>query len=463
MAPLPKGEPHAVRARVLRAAVAALLFAACLAVLALVPTRSAGQAGGEDGVYYTKSKAFNIPFRPEAGNRRIVKVELYVSRDSGRSWSRVAVNNPNDGYFRFEARDEGWFYFAPRTIDQDNRAYPANLDQLQPTIKVCVDSTPPEVALKASQPRDGKVGVEWSVIDDNLDVNTLRLDYRVAGGSWQELPAQKAASGERLWVPNSTSAMEVRLRVQDRAGNLGEKTVSVSANGDKPLPDSRPRPGDSGPGPSNDTTTSGIRFVNTNRISFNFKIEDVGTSGVSAVELWYTEDQGRSWRKHPEALGNQPPYVITVEGEKLYGFTLIAKSGVGKGEEPPRKGDQPQVYVQVDKTKPEVHLDSAKVASGYEGNTLTISWSARDQFIRPQPITISYCERLGDDWKPIARDLENTGKYVWKLPSDVPPRMYVRVEAIDRAGNIGSDETKEEVIVDLKVPRVINIGVEGSK
>ena len=40
---------------------------------------------------------------------------------------------------------------------------------------------------------------------------------------------------------------------------------------------------------------------------------------------------------------------------------------------------------------------------------------------------------------------------------------YAKPGIFDRAGNIGSDETKEEVIVDLKVPRVINIGVEGSK
>jgi hypothetical protein len=461
MASLPKGKPHPIRTGAARVWVGAPLFAGCLAFLAFLPTPSAGQTTGDDGVYYTKAKAFNIPFKPEAANRRLQKVELYVSRDGGRSWSRAAVNNPNDGYFGFQTQEEGWYYFAPRTIDQDNRAYPANLDQLQPTMKVCVDTTPPEVVLKPSTPRDGKVGVEWLVRDDNLDLNSFRLEYRAGGGSWQDLPAQKAASGERLWVPNTSGNVDVRLRVQDRAGNLGEKTVTLSPNGDRTVPDSRPKPGDAGP--ATDTGASAIRFVNTNRISFNFKIEDVGTSGVSAVELWYTEDQGRSWRKHPEVLGNQPPYVVTVEGEKLYGFTLIAKSGVGKGEEPPRKGDPPQVYVQVDKTKPEVRLESAKVAGAYEGNTLSIAWSARDQFMRPQPITISYCERLGDEWKPIARDIENTGKYVWKLPSDVPPRMYVRVEAIDRAGNIGSDETKEEVIVDLKVPRVINIGVEGSR
>jgi hypothetical protein len=460
MAPLPKGEPSSDRARARCAWFGVTLFANCLAALVLIAAPSAGQTDSEEGVYYSKDKAFKIPFKPEGGNRRISRVELYVSRDKGRSWSRAAVNNPNDGYFTFQTRDDDWYYFAPRTIDQDNRAYPANLDQLQPTMKVCVDSTPPEVELKQTSPRDGKVGVEWTVRDANLDVNTLRLEVRSAGGSWQDLQAQKSAGGERLWVPNSSGAMEVRLRVQDRAGNLGEKTVTLSANGDKIIPDNR-KPSDGAPGAVTDT--SGIRFVSTNRISFNFKIEDVGTSGVSAVELWYTEDQGRSWRKHPEILGNQPPYVVTVEGERLYGFTLIAKSGVGKGEEAPRKGDQPQVYVQVDKTKPEVRLESAKVASGYEGNTLTIAWSARDQFMRPQPITISYCERLGDDWKSIARDLENTGKYVWKLPTDVPPRMFVRVEAIDRAGNIGSDGTKEEVIVDLKVPRVINIGVEGSK
>jgi len=415
----------------------------------------AAQNAGNDRVFYSKEKAFRIPFEPEGGDRRISKVELFVSKDGGRSWSQAMTRHPRDAYFQFQTLDDGWYWFAVRTIDQDNRAYPARTDQFQPAMKVCVDTTPPEVNLRSLASRDGKVGIDWLVRDDNLDLNTLRLEFRTGGGNWQELAVQKAATGERIWNPNASGNVDVRLTVQDRAGNLGEKALTLGSGGGQYNSDQR--------NPSSEAGQSAVRFVNTDRINFNCKIEDVGTSGIAAVELWYTEDQGRSWRKYPETFGKEPPYVVTMEGEKLYGFTLIARSGVGKGEQPPQKGDAPQVYVQIDRTKPEVRLEGAKVGSGPEGNTLTINWTARDQFMRPQPITISYCERLGDEWKPIARDLENSGRYVWKLPQDAPPRLFVRVEAVDRAGNIGTADTQEEVIVDLKVPRITNVGIDVSK
>jgi hypothetical protein len=454
-ASLPKGDPQRGDRRAPRTTLCVLLYAGLLAPFTLA-LPGAAQTASADRVYYSKDKGFKIPFEPEGGDRRIQKVELYVSKDGGKSWSQALTRHPRDGHFPFQTQEDGWYWFAVRTIDQDNRAYPARTDQFKPEMKVCVDTTPPEVTLRPLAARDGRVGVDWLVRDENLDLNTLRLEYRTAGAAWQELTVQKAATGERIWNPNATAGLEVRLSVHDRAGNVGEKVLALGAGGgEKYNPDQRTPTTDAGP--------STIRFVNTDRISFNFKIEDVGTSGIAGVELWYTEDQGRSWRKYAENFSKDPPYVVTMDGEKLYGFTLIARSGVGKGEQAPQKGDAPQVYVQIDKTKPDVRLEGAKVGSGPDGNTLTLNWTARDQFMRPQPITISYCERMGDEWKPIARDLDNTGRYVWKLPPDVPPRMFVRVEAVDRAGNIGTADTPEEVIVDLKVPRVINVGVEGSK
>jgi hypothetical protein len=456
MAPLPQGEPHFGRAAP-RGMAGLLLLAGSLSIIALLASPSAGQAPTQERVFYFKERAFRIPFKPDGEGRRIQRVELYVSREGG-EWKQAATRNPRDGYFEYQTQEDGWYLFAVRTIDLDNRAYPATIDRLQPDIKVCVDTSPPEVALRSSTARDGKIGVEWSVRDANLDMNSLRLEARGPGGSWQDLQAQRAETGERLWSPTTTGNVEVRLRVLDKAGNLGEKTITLAANGERVGSDPV-RPGD--------TATGGglpqVRYVNSNRINFNFKIEDVGASGVAAVELWYTEDQGRSWRKHPEALGKDPPYSVTVDSEKLYGFTLIARSGVGKGEQPPQKGDQPQIYVQVDKTKPEVRLTETRVAGGMDGNNLTIGWRATDQFMRAQPITISYCERLGDEWKAIAKDLDNTGRYVWKLPADAPPRMFIRVEAVDKAGNIGTAESAEEIIVDLKVPRVtnVNVGADG--
>ena len=61
---------------------------------------------------------------------------------------------------------------------------------------------------------------------------------------------------------------------------------------------------------------------------------------------------------------------------------------------------------------------------------------------------------------PIVSKLENSGRYVWQMPADVPFQFLVRVEATDRAGNVGSDETAKPVSVDLAQPKGIILNVE---
>ena len=53
-------------------------------------------------------------------------------------------------------------------------------------------------------------------------------------------------------------------------------------------------------------------------------------SGVSAVEMWYTRD-GRTWQKDETPGHNGPPYVIEVPEEGMYGFTMVARNGIGLG------------------------------------------------------------------------------------------------------------------------------------
>ena len=61
---------------------------------------------------------------------------------------------------------------------------------------------------------------------------------------------------------------------------------------------------------------------------------------------------------------------------------------------------------------------------------------------------------------PIAANLENTERYVWQLPSNPPPRFYIRVEANDQAGNLGMAQSGEPVSLDLAQPTVSILTVD---
>jgi hypothetical protein len=203
-------------------------------------------------------------------------------------------------------------------------------------------------------------------------------------------------------------------------------------------------------------------MVNSKRITLNYELKGVGPSGVSGVELWYTMD-AKTWKKSDTPPQTKPPYVIEVAEEGVYGFTLLAKSGVGIGKEPPKPGEQPQVWVEVDMTRPVVRLLSIEANLQNSAPNLVLRWSAADKNLGSRPITLAYAEHEGGPWVPMASNVENTGRFVWPLPGNMPARFLVRVEAIDLPGNVGSAQTPKTILVDTAIPTVAILNVEAVK
>src|SRR4029077_13258638 len=101
-------------------------------------------------------------------------------------------------------------------------------------------------------------------------------------------------------------------------------------------------------GPTPDPTPRGkVLMVNKRKIQLNYKIDDFGPSGVSTVEVWYTFDTKKwtlySSNKIDKDTPRNQPYIVEMGGEGRYGFTLIAKSGVGFSDPAPAAGDEPQI------------------------------------------------------------------------------------------------------------------------
>jgi hypothetical protein len=94
---------------------------------------------------------------------------------------------------------------------------------------------------------------------------------------------------------------------------------------------------------------------------------------------------------------------------------------------------------------------------------LTVTWTARDKNIAATPISISYAEEKNGPWKPLAEGLDNTGSHTWRVPAGTPFKFFVRVEATDKAGNVGTAESLRPAIVDLAVPKGRLLGVEAVK
>jgi hypothetical protein len=455
----------------------------------LLITASAQTIYGD--VSYTKQTLFRIPVTTEP-NQRLKQIQLWYSIDQGQNWHPYPDSvttqqlHPGtggrshllEGHFDFQANKDGVYWFTTRIVDVDGRGNPLTMENARAGLRVCVDTQAPVPNLRPLPPRDGEVGVAWDVRDDNLDPASLRLEYRLpGGGEWLAFNGDVPVAGQHYWRPNTQGTIEVRLRARDRADNWGEEKTQVALGGvvsggvvssAQPADSNLPFTGQS---PAN------RYLVNSKRISLNYELKDLGPSRVSLVELWITRD-GRNWQKYKEETNLQfkedtsslASLIVEVNDEGLYGFTLVARSGVGLGERPPQVGDPPQVWVEVDLTKPVVKTLNVEPPRTPDDRNLTITWSAIDKNFGPKPITLFYIEARANageqpapadgSWTIIADHLENTGRYVWTMPPSVPFRMYFKVEATDRAGNVGGDKTANPVLVDLSKPKVTitNVG-----
>lgn len=422
-------------------------------------------------VEYSRHRHFRIPITIGPGFERLKQLQLFMSTNQGISWEPSSIVAPDAKDFQFTCNRDGLYWFAVQTLDRQGTYFPATMDNAGPSLKVLVDTIPPDVQLEPIAARNGQVAVQWRIREEYYDPDEERafqLEYRVEGGyAWVPIKLRTLTANSHSWDPQTNAQLEVRLRVTDRAGNVGEATTKVRT-GQNVVNQGNNFPQNNAVG--NPTTkpkgyTSNApnrRMVNSKRVRLNYGLNEVGPSGVSSVELWYTSD-GRSWLKlmteTPRKVGEPEPLVFDVEREGIYGFTIVAKSGVGLGTPPPQVGDPPQLWLEVDLTKPRVELTNVIVGNGIDKGKLTVSWIASDKNIKDDPVTLSYAESIEGPWEVITQHAANSGRYVWSMPENVPYQFYVRVEAADTAGNVGEATSRDLIKVDLSQPRVKIIDV----
>ena len=202
-------------------------------------------------------------------------------------------------------------------------------------------------------------------------------------------------------------------------------------------------------------------LVNSRRVHLNFEISDVGPSGVSSVELWATRD-GKSWQRYSNEPPPSGPLVVHVAEEGRYGFSIVVRNGLGLASPAPKHGEAPQMWVDVDETKPVVKMTECHLGKGPDASVLNLRWEATDPNMAETPITIGTSKSKDGPWTPVATGLPNSGGHTWQVPTDMPYEFYVRVEAADRAGNVGYAVTHEPMKVDRCLPRgtILGVGAE---
>jgi len=499
--------------------------------LAFGPVALAAPPGASKAPLVTsKQRAFRIPFNIDPADRpRYKQVQLWVSNEGRGPWEKVDTTTPDRPSFTFRASRDGEFWFAVRTVDTKGRLFPSDDEDVEPNMKVLVDTIPPQLRLEGLARRGSLASVRWEVIEDRLDLGSFLLEYQAVGASeWASVPIGKPARiGRETWDAGTAEPLKVRMTVADKAGNTKLMSLSlpdglprgnVNEPSDPTIPPPRstfasseterertsPSPILSGPppmpavgaggGPGADLTDSGSTTSSVNpfqandpppkgkpfsvekpdpanppiqvaspRFGLKYEIDDAGPNGPAAVELFVTNDGGRTWFTKGKDPDRVSPFPVDLGGEGTFGLKLVAMSAANQGDQPPNPGEVPRTIIEVDGTPPVVRLESVKVA----GSKAYITWQANDPHLAPRPVMISVRgDTPGSDWQTITpTPIENTGQLTWTIPASCPPRVHFRVDVVDTLGNRGIAETPESdpVLVDRTRPRSRITGFEPNR
>ncbi len=223
---------------------------------------------------------------------------------------------------------------------------------------------------------------------------------------------------------------------------------------------------------SNDTSAQfrpvsdrgGYRNVSSRRFHIDYRIDDIGPSGVAAVELYVTQNDGQKWFRYGVDEDRRSPFEIEVPADGMYGFVIRVVSGAGLSDPPPQPSQKPDIVVVVDSSPPVVQLFPLRQGQGRESSRILITWQAADQQLADTPIALSYSANQNGPWEPITQGWQpNTGTYVWNVGPNVPPRLFVRLIARDTAGNLAKVDTPQPVLVDLAKPTARIVDVESNQ
>jgi hypothetical protein len=194
----------------------------------LRPGKGTSSSSRRSEARYVRTREFAIPVSWNPGTTAR-KAQLFVTTDGGQNYTvagtyalhresgrvtSISYRAPYDGEFGFVLATENPF---------GQIAGPSGGQE--PTVRVIVDTLPPNVVMSSERDEAGTVKLTWNVKDANLDPDTMRLAYRLGDEKeWKEVSKPLAAEGSCVLRPAANS-WEIRMRATDRAGNVGEATL----------------------------------------------------------------------------------------------------------------------------------------------------------------------------------------------------------------------------------------------
>lgn len=250
------------------------------------------------------------------------------------------------------------------------------------------------------------------------------------GSSWSaEQPRASAATGAGAAAASPQSVLVNRFVSRDASAKpTAPSSPAADATPRAPL-EYRGRP---------------LQLVKSKRFAWDYDFQNERTDNhPMRVELWYTRDGGVTWQQAGVDTDATSPIDVSLPAAGLYGFRLEIVPDLPDAGGGPRSGDVPETWVGIDDEPPQVEIVSVSRAKSGEPGGVLIRYACRDQLLAPRSVRIAYSPHPSGPWSTLADSLDAQGEHRWQPERSSPARVYLRIEATDAAGNVGSATTPE--------------------
>ena len=194
-------------------------------------------------------------------------------------------------------------------------------------------------------------------------------------------------------------------------------------------------------------------YSNSRTFSLDYELEVNPGIGVQSVELWGTTDGGKTWDAWGPDPDRRSPMDVAVEEDGLFGFRIVILSSAGVASNRPIAGDTPDMWVLVDAESPVAQLTSAQYGVGNEQGGLVLEYLARDHHLADRPVSLSFSETPRGPWITIASGLPNQGRYLWTSDAHLPRHVFLKLDVMDKAGNVGTHQIERAIDIQGLTPR----------
>ncbi len=191
-----------------------------------MPNESAGGAQAADTTLplrMVRSRLVDVEYAIEPNSSGDIRqVELWGTRDDGRTWESYALDNDRRSPITAHVNGEGVYGFRVVVQGRNDTENRSPQPGEQPQARVGVDLTDPVAKLTSVQQQGDRLMVCWDAADWKLAEGPIDLAYSpYSYGPWTPIASKLDNTGSYAWqLPADVSPrIYLRVKVRDEAGN----------------------------------------------------------------------------------------------------------------------------------------------------------------------------------------------------------------------------------------------------